>query len=217
MIDHRTQSGWPAGFDVLLDASLRPWLMEVNTSPQLAAESPLDIAIKSSVMCELLNLVGFATPPPPGRRAGGRARQGRAAEPATATAAEPEEPQPQTELPHPGSGPEAEAETEGSASWHATGGEALREFHANSASASLLGTQGERALLLRFEAEVGRVGVGPARTAEGREEQVLRCVFPSAATVSSYASFLELDLENALLSTWVRHKAACLERRRGCR
>jgi hypothetical protein len=54
---------------------------------------------------------------------------------------------------------------EGSASWHATGGEALREFHANSASASLLGTQGERALLLRFEAEVGRVGVGPARTA----------------------------------------------------
>jgi tubulin polyglutamylase TTLL5 len=34
------------GFDVLLDDMLRPWLIEVNLSPSLACEAPLDLKIK---------------------------------------------------------------------------------------------------------------------------------------------------------------------------
>ena len=35
------------GFDVLLDSELKPWLMEVNLSPSMATDSPLDFRIKS--------------------------------------------------------------------------------------------------------------------------------------------------------------------------
>ena len=58
------------GFDVLLDASLRPWLLEVNTGPNLAAPTPLDTHIKCRVAAEMLHLAGIA-PPEPRRRRGG--------------------------------------------------------------------------------------------------------------------------------------------------
>ena len=35
------------GFDVLLDAHLKPWLLEVNVSPSLSSSSPLDKNIKN--------------------------------------------------------------------------------------------------------------------------------------------------------------------------
>lgn len=34
------------GFDVLIDSNLKPWLMEVNLSPSLACDSPIDLKIK---------------------------------------------------------------------------------------------------------------------------------------------------------------------------
>ncbi|KAJ3118557.1 Tubulin polyglutamylase ttll4 [Phlyctochytrium bullatum] len=46
------------GFDVLLDANLKPWLMEVNISPSLKASSDMDYAIKSRMVTDLFNLVG---------------------------------------------------------------------------------------------------------------------------------------------------------------
>ena len=46
------------GFDILLDSDLRPWLLEVNLSPSLATDSPLDHTIKTNLICETLNLVG---------------------------------------------------------------------------------------------------------------------------------------------------------------
>ena len=46
------------GFDILIDEVLRPWLLEVNLSPSLATESPLDLNIKGNLVSELFNLVG---------------------------------------------------------------------------------------------------------------------------------------------------------------
>ena len=47
------------GFDVLLDSSLKPWLLEVNLSPSLACESALDLKIKGDMLADLFNMVGI--------------------------------------------------------------------------------------------------------------------------------------------------------------
>ena len=47
------------GFDILLDSKLKPWLLEVNLSPSLATESPLDKKIKTSLLTDLFNLIGI--------------------------------------------------------------------------------------------------------------------------------------------------------------
>ena len=44
------------GFDVLLDAKLKPWLIEVNISPSLHSSSPLDLDVKSPLATEVFNL-----------------------------------------------------------------------------------------------------------------------------------------------------------------
>lgn len=49
------------GFDVMLDAKLKPWLIEVNISPSLSSSSPLDKTIKTMLICDTLNLVGIQT------------------------------------------------------------------------------------------------------------------------------------------------------------
>jgi hypothetical protein len=47
------------GYDILIDSELKPWLMEVNLSPSLATDSPLDVKIKSSLLVDTFNLVGI--------------------------------------------------------------------------------------------------------------------------------------------------------------
>ena len=47
------------GFDVLIDAKLRPWLLEVNVSPSLSSSSPMDKQIKTLLLSDSLYLVGF--------------------------------------------------------------------------------------------------------------------------------------------------------------
>jgi hypothetical protein len=47
------------GFDVLIDETLKPWLLEVNLSPSLNTESALDISIKTKLLVDLFNMVGF--------------------------------------------------------------------------------------------------------------------------------------------------------------
>ena len=51
------------GFDVLLDAKLKPWLIEVNISPSLHSASPLDLDVKSPLATEVFNLVRYHVPP----------------------------------------------------------------------------------------------------------------------------------------------------------
>lgn len=47
------------GFDILLDSDLKPWLLEINLSPSLACESPLDTMIKTKLISDTFNLVGI--------------------------------------------------------------------------------------------------------------------------------------------------------------
>lgn len=45
------------GFDVLIDADLKPWLIEVNHSPSFNIDSPLDRAIKEALVVDTIKLV----------------------------------------------------------------------------------------------------------------------------------------------------------------
>jgi hypothetical protein len=56
---HRTNCYEVLGFDILIDSDLKPWLIEVNITPSLACDSPLDTAIKSTVAVDTFNLVGI--------------------------------------------------------------------------------------------------------------------------------------------------------------
>ena len=49
------------GFDVLIDNRLEPWLLEVNLTPALGCDSPLDQKIKSNVTADIMSLVGIQT------------------------------------------------------------------------------------------------------------------------------------------------------------
>ncbi len=57
------------GCDVMLDADLRPWLLEVNASPSLSADTETDYELKTCVVCDFFTLTdvegafGAAGPP----------------------------------------------------------------------------------------------------------------------------------------------------------
>ena len=46
------------GFDILIDNNLHPWLLEVNLTPALSCDSPLDQKVKSNCIADLLSLAG---------------------------------------------------------------------------------------------------------------------------------------------------------------
>jgi tubulin polyglutamylase TTLL4 len=43
---------------VLIDENLKPWVLEVNVSPSLNSSSPLDKKIKTSLISDVLHLIG---------------------------------------------------------------------------------------------------------------------------------------------------------------
>ena len=47
------------GYDILIDSELKPWIMEINMSPSLAIDSPLDFAVKSNLVKDILNIAGI--------------------------------------------------------------------------------------------------------------------------------------------------------------
>ncbi|GAB6021710.1 Tubulin polyglutamylase ttll5 [Chamberlinius hualienensis] len=52
------------GFDILIDEKLQPWLLEINFSPSLACDLPLDLKIKSKLIADLLTLTGIVAHDP---------------------------------------------------------------------------------------------------------------------------------------------------------
>lgn len=58
-VPHRGNCFELLGFDVLLDSQLQPWLMEVNICPALNCDSPLDKKIKSALVTNAFNVIGF--------------------------------------------------------------------------------------------------------------------------------------------------------------
>ena len=56
---HRTNCFELFGYDVMIDRDLKPWLIEINLSPSLATDSPLDLEIKSNLIAETFNLIGI--------------------------------------------------------------------------------------------------------------------------------------------------------------
>ena len=47
------------GFDIMIDNNLKAWLLEVNLSPSLSNSSKFDKKIKTTVICDTLNLIGI--------------------------------------------------------------------------------------------------------------------------------------------------------------
>jgi len=43
----------------MLDDKLQPWILEVNLSPSLVCDTPLDFHIKGNLLIDSLNLVGI--------------------------------------------------------------------------------------------------------------------------------------------------------------
>jgi tubulin polyglutamylase TTLL5 len=56
---HRSNCFEVFGYDILIDSDLKPWLVEVNLSPALSCDSPLDQSIKSSLLADTFNMVGI--------------------------------------------------------------------------------------------------------------------------------------------------------------
>jgi hypothetical protein len=56
---HRTNCFEILGFDILIDSDLKPWLLEANLSSSMACDSPLDMAIKSNLVCDCFNIIGL--------------------------------------------------------------------------------------------------------------------------------------------------------------
>lgn len=57
-VPHRNNCFELLGFDILIDDNLNPWLLEVNMSPSMNIDSPLDAKIKGEMLANLFTLVG---------------------------------------------------------------------------------------------------------------------------------------------------------------
>jgi hypothetical protein len=53
MIPFRDNCFCLLGYDILIDSKLDPWLVEVNLSPSIGAESRLDSRIKGELLSDL--------------------------------------------------------------------------------------------------------------------------------------------------------------------
>jgi tubulin polyglutamylase TTLL9 len=45
------------GFDIMLDSALKPWIIEVNGSPSMRANTPTDCKLKCGLIDDVLTVV----------------------------------------------------------------------------------------------------------------------------------------------------------------
>jgi hypothetical protein len=57
VIGHQPNSFELLGYDIMIDAALRPWLIEVNSSPSLETDHPVDDAIKVRLVRDIAALL----------------------------------------------------------------------------------------------------------------------------------------------------------------
>ena len=50
------------GFDVIVDQQLKPWVLEVNTSPALSTDSAIDKEVKEPLIADMVDVLGFGYP-----------------------------------------------------------------------------------------------------------------------------------------------------------
>ena len=48
------------GIDIFLDDKLKPWLIEVNSLPSFATDSPLDKKIKTDLLTETIQMLNLS-------------------------------------------------------------------------------------------------------------------------------------------------------------
>ena len=56
-VPHRRNCFELYGFDILIDSDLKPWLLEVNLSPSLNCDTPIDMKIKSALVREIIGII----------------------------------------------------------------------------------------------------------------------------------------------------------------
>lgn len=47
------------GFDIMLDDKMKPWLIEVNSSPAMSMETNIDSLVKPALIRDSINLCNF--------------------------------------------------------------------------------------------------------------------------------------------------------------
>ena len=47
------------GFDIMFDANLKPWLIEINGSPSMTANTPIDKVLKNGLLDDTLTIVNL--------------------------------------------------------------------------------------------------------------------------------------------------------------
>lgn len=48
------------GFDVLIDEKLKPWLIEINSAPSFATDTPFDFKTKKDVIADAIQILGMS-------------------------------------------------------------------------------------------------------------------------------------------------------------
>jgi tubulin polyglutamylase TTLL2 len=47
------------GFDIIVDDKLKPWLLEVNSSPAMSMDGPADKKVKPDLLRETFQMINF--------------------------------------------------------------------------------------------------------------------------------------------------------------